>query len=394
MSSVQVINDINKTLHRVLRESFGEDDRDAQIIFGAPSDESSIGGDNTTAGLYVFLYNITEDPFYRNLPNEVRGGEHILSMKPPLGINLYYMLTPFSPTIGGRESLEDIRAHTLIVKAMRALHENGIVNPKYFPHNTVLGRSRVKISPSQINLEELTKIWGSFNKPFKLSICYEISIAWVFPLEPAKELFLVEKPVLEGAPTVGKKKLSLLKARGGDIVRVHSDRIQESADVRPTSVQPGMSISVYGINSRGKKLKVSIDNRELEEKFYRIIDENLIKIKIPTDEKPGIKELSLKSDDQDLNVLIIVEVLASKLPDIQITEIRPESGKSNDLITIYGINFTDDLKVKIGDKEASTLTFVDRAQINVMIPRNLPAGTTTITVRNDTGIASKQFMIQ
>lgn len=393
MSATQAINDINKTLYNVLRESFGLEDQDAQIIFGPPTDESI--SDNTRAGLYVFLYNIVEDPFYKNLPNEIRGGERILSIRPPLGINLYYMLTPFSPSIEGRESLEDIRAHTLIAKAIRAFYENGIVDPRHFPINTILGRSRVKISSTQMNLEEITKIWGTFNKPFRLSMCYEISIAWVSPAEQAKELFLVEKPVLEGAPAVGKRSLSVIKRIGGDIVRVRSDRIGETTttDIRPTAVQPGMALSVFGKNFREKKLIVSINNTDLDESSFRVIDENLLKIKIPPNETAGIKKLSLKADEEEV-MEITFEVLPSEAPQIRIIEVRPDAGESGDLITIYGINFTDDVTVSIGGIDAENITFVDRAQINVMIPDDLQSGPTTITVRNDTGTASKEFVIK
>ena len=390
MSSTQAINDINKTLHRVLRQSFGVDDQDAQIIFGPPTDESS--NDDTKAGLYVFLYNIVEDPFYRNLPNEIRGGEHILSIRPPLGINLYYMLTPFSSSVEGRDSLDDIRAHTLIAKAISAFNENGVVDPKLFPQNTVLGRSQVKISPAHMNLEEITKIWGSFNKPFRLSMCYEVSIAWVTPAERAKELFLVEKPVLEGAPAFRKRSLAVLKIIGGDIVKVHSDRIGEVPDIRPIAVQPGMALSVLGKNFKDKKLRVRIDNTELDERSVRIIDENLLKIKIPPNETAGTKKLSLRADEEEEELIIKFEVLPSET--LRITEVRPEAGEPGDLITIYGINFTDDLKVNVGNIDATSMTFVDRAHVNVMIPENLPAGLTTITVRNEKGTASKQFVIE
>jgi Pvc16 N-terminal domain/IPT/TIG domain len=392
LSSTQAINDINKTLYRVLRESFGVDDQDAQIKFGPPTDESNT--DDTRAGLYVFLYNIVEDPFHRNLPNEIRGGEHILSIRPPLGINLYYMLTPFSPSVEGRESLDDIRAHTLIAKAIRAFNENGVVDPRFFPANTVLGSSQVKISPTQMNLEEITKIWGSFNRPFRLSMCYEVSIAWVTTAEQARELFLVEKPVLEGAPAIGKKSLAVLKIIGGDIVKVHSEKIGEvEADIRPIAVQPGMALSVFGKNFQHKKLRVRIDNTELDEKSFRVIDENLLKIKIPPNETAGIKKLSLKADKEE-DMLITFEVLPSEIPRIRITEIRPEAAESGDLITIYGINFTDDVKVNIGGIDARSMTVVDRAQVNVMIPEDVPTGATTITVRNEKGTASKQFVIE
>jgi hypothetical protein len=389
LSSNQAINDINKTLHTILRQYFGEDDQDAQIIFGPPTDDSI--NDNTRAGMYVFLYNIIEDPFHRNLPDEITGGDHILSKRPPIGINLYYMLTPFSTPIEGRDSLDEIKAHTLIAKAIRAFSENGVLDPKFFPPNTVLGRSRVKLSPIQMNLEEITKIWGSFNKPFKLSMCYEVSIAWVATTEQAKELFLVEKPVLEGAPAFGNRSLAALKIIGGDIVRVHSDHMVEITDIRPIAVQPGMALSVFGKNFQGKKLRVRIDNTELDEKSVRVINENLLKVKIPPGETAGIKKLSLKEEEEE-DMLITFEVLPSETPQIRITEVRPKASKIGDLISIYGINFTKDVTVNVGGENA-TATFVDRAQVNVMIPGGLPAGPTTITVKNPKGTASERFMI-
>jgi hypothetical protein len=392
LSSTQAINDINKTLHTILRQYFGQDDQDAQIIFGPPTDDSI--NDNTRAGMYVFLYNIIEDPFHRNQPNEITGGEHLLSKRPPIGINLYYMLTPFSSAIEGRDSLDEIKSHTLIAKAIRAFNENGVVDSKFFPLNTVLGRSRVKLSPIQMNLEEITKIWGSFNKPFKLSMCYEVSIAWVTTTEQAKELFLVEKPVLEGVPAFVKRSLAALKIIGGDIVRVHSDLMEEVTDIRPIAVQPGMALSVFGKNFQGKKLSVRVDNTELDEKSVRIINENLLKIKIPPNETAGIKKLSLKAEEEEDSMLITFEVLPSETPQIRITEVRPKAGKIGELITIYGINFTNDVTVNIGGIEPTTVTFVDRAQVNVMIPGGLPTGATTITVRNPNGTASERFMIK
>jgi len=393
LSSAQAINDINKTLHTILRQHFGLDDQDAQIIFGPPTDDSS--SDNTKTGMYVFLYNIIEDPFLRNQPNEIAGGEHILSKRPPVGINLYYMLTPFSSPIEGRESLDEIKAHTLIAKAIRGFHENGVVNPKFFPPNTVLGRSKVRISPVQMNLEEITKIWGSFDKPFKLSMCYEVSIAWVTTTEQAKELFLVEEPVLEGVPAFGNRSLAALKIIGGDVVRVHPDQMRESTDIRPIAIQPGMALSVYGKNFQGKKLRVRIDNTELDEKSVRIINENLLKVKIPPNETAGIKKLSLKEEEEEEEgMLITFEVLPSETPQIRITEVRPEAGKIGDVITIYGINFTEDVTVNIGGRNATTLTFVDRTQVNILIPGGLTAGATRITVTNQKGTASKRFIIE
>src|SRR5262249_12267269 len=40
-------------------------------------------------------------------------------------------------------------------------------------------RERIKIAPSDIDLEELSQVWGTFSQPFRLSVSYEVSVAQV-----------------------------------------------------------------------------------------------------------------------------------------------------------------------------------------------------------------------
>jgi len=351
------------------------------------------------------LYNIVEDPFSKNRPDEYRGGNSILSLRPPLAVNLYYMLTPFSLPRGRTtaEPPDPVQAHTMIAQAMRAFYDNGLIDPKYFPANTTLGELQVRISSVQMNLEEITKIWSSFNRPFRLSVCYEVSIVRIQSEEKPKEIHLVEKAgarfesEFEVIPAIGKRNLSKLKDKGWNVISIRPDHMKEDiTDVRPVAVQPGMALSIYGRNFKSKKLIVKVDGRNIDETSFRIIHENLIKVKLPPDEEPGTKKLSLKSDDEeeDGEVVATFEVLPVEPLSITITEIRPDKGLPGDLITVYGINFTEDARVSIGNIEVTTITFVDKAQINIMIPSGVSSGMTSLTVKTDNqGTASKQFRI-
>ena len=142
-----------------------------------------------------------------------------------------------------------------------------------------------------------------------------------------------------------------------------------------------------------KNCELESITRSIDKKSVRVIDENLLKIKIPPNETAGAKKLSLKAEEEE-DILIKFEVLPSETPQITITEIRPEAGESGDLITIYGINFTGDVKVNIGGIDATSLTVVDRSQVNVMIPDGMQAGAVTITVRNEKGTASIPYVIE
>ena len=513
MSSIEIINQVNTTLFNILRESLGESlGPDLNITFGSPADEDG-SGDNAPR-LYVFLYNIMEDAFSKNRRGEYRGGARLFSFKPPLTLNLYYMLTPFSTPRSSTtaDAPQRVQAHTMIALAMQAFYNNGLVNPKYFPANTTLGESQVRISSVQMNLEEITKIWSSFNKPFRLSACYEVSVVQIQSEQTPKEVHVVERAtfptgassaasggVSSGAgggsegefevlPAIGKRNLSKLKDKGWNLSSMRSDHKGDITDVRPVAVQPGMALSIYGRNFKGKKLTVKIEDRNIidgaqieveadkevnqainqgtelnktllrtllksllerllgtpsgvpdatvdaevdraisdgqrinQELFrtllksllgrlvggsFRTITESLIKVKIPPDEKPGTnKKLSLISEEEEEGggrggvvdaaapIIATFEVLPVEPSLMTITEIRPDKGISGDLIAVYGINFTEQAKVSIGDTEVTKVTFVDNTQINIMIPPDLAPAATTLNVKIDQETASKPFRI-
>lgn len=404
MSSIEIINHVNTALFNILRESLRESlGPDLNITFGSPADEEG-SGDNAPR-LYVFLYNIIEDAYTKNRPEEFRGGARLLSFKPPLAVSLYYMLTPYSAPRSSTtaDPPDRVQAHTMIALAMRAFYDNVLISPKYFPANTALQESQVRISSVQMNLEEITKIWSSFNRPFRLSLCFEVSIVQIQSEEKPKEIHLVDKAAarsereFEVVPAMGKRNLSKLKDKGWlNMNTVGADQLGDITDVRPFAVQPGMALSIYGRNFKSKKLIAKIDGRKIDDTSIRIIQENLIKVKIPPDEEPGVKKLSLKSDEegQKEEVAATFEVLSVEPASIKITELRPDRGIIGDLITVYGINFTEPAKISIGNIEVTRLNVVDNAQINIMIPPGLPSGTTTtLTVRTDQGTASKQFRV-
>ncbi len=128
---------------------------------------------------------------------------------------------------------------------------------------------------------------------------------------------------------------------------------------------------------------------------FRVISENSIKVKIPSDEEAGIKKLSLKSEDEEAAAVVVAafEVLPAEPQLITITDVRPDKGISGDLVTVYGINFTEDARVSIGNTEVTKVTFVDNAQINIMIPRGMASAMTKLNVKTHQGTASTQFRI-
>ena len=65
-----------------------------------------------------------------------------------------------------------------------------------------------------MNLEEITKIWSSFNKPFRLSMCYEVSIVNIQSEEPPKEAHVVERAIFSTGDGGSESDFEILPAMG------------------------------------------------------------------------------------------------------------------------------------------------------------------------------------
>ena len=69
--------------------------------------------------------------------------------------------------------------------AMLTLHEHPILNDTHivgFDASTVLSShlrdsyEQIKVTLSSVSVEDLSKIWATINKPYRLSVAYEVSL--------------------------------------------------------------------------------------------------------------------------------------------------------------------------------------------------------------------------
>ena len=145
-----------------------------------------------TSGVNLYLYRVSESPFTKNRPWP---GDRATrpSDQPPLGLTLYYLLTPLGlrPDDGSFMLGDD--AHTMLGVAMRTLHENPVLNDVHLPDfdaDTVLpdfvlnSFEKVKVTLMPTSIEELSKIWATINQPYRLSVAYEVSLVQVTPTAP------------------------------------------------------------------------------------------------------------------------------------------------------------------------------------------------------------------
>ena len=125
--------------------------------------------------MVLFLYEVVQDPMTRNRPplrTDVAGGAQLT--KPPLPLVLRYLLTPFA---GDR-----VTEQRMLARTMQALYDRPIkLGPDLVGDPPPLGLAgtniALKIHLSMLTLEERTRIWYSIQRPYRLSVVYEVRLA-------------------------------------------------------------------------------------------------------------------------------------------------------------------------------------------------------------------------
>ena len=136
----------------------------------------------------VFLYHIAPNAALRNtpMPGQTKPGE---TGHPPLALSLYYLVTAYG------QNNDDSLAHRLLGRVMGALHDHPLLHPEEIRSATqaTLPTSdlhaqveRVRITPQPLNLEEMSKLWATFQTQYRISAAYHVSVVLIESARPAR----------------------------------------------------------------------------------------------------------------------------------------------------------------------------------------------------------------
>jgi len=180
----------------------------------------------------LFLYLTALNPAWRNqdLPRQARPGE---ISTPALALDLYYLLTAYA------ENNNELTSEFLLARAMRAMHDNALLMPADL--SSALAASdlhdqieRVRTTAQPLSLEEMSKLWMTFQTPYRLSVAYQVSVV------------LIES---------SRRKRTALPVRAPNLYLSTFRRpILESID--PQVVLPGDAVTIAGQNLDIDALKV------------------------------------------------------------------------------------------------------------------------------------------
>ncbi len=137
----------------------------------------------------LFLYHVAPDAALRNtpMPGQTKPGE---SGHPPLALSLYYLVTAYG------QNNDDSLSHRLLGRVMGALHDHPLLHPDEI-RNATQGAGlltsdlhtqveRVRITAQPLGLEEMSKLWATFQTQYRISAAYHVSVVLIESTRPAR----------------------------------------------------------------------------------------------------------------------------------------------------------------------------------------------------------------
>jgi hypothetical protein len=174
-----VIADVSATLQAALTSAFQPLDAVAPPI----AEVSDLQGNISTnpARVTIFLFEAVEDPSAKNrarprlVPPPAAPPNLVYSQKPPMALLLRYMFTPWS---GDR-----MTDHRLLGRTLQVFYDDAIVSGLALQGGLSGTNQALKITLSPLTLEERARVWYAIEKPYRLSITYEVRVVNLDPIK-------------------------------------------------------------------------------------------------------------------------------------------------------------------------------------------------------------------
>ncbi|MGI0485211.1 DUF4255 domain-containing protein [Pantanalinema rosaneae CENA516] len=218
MSNHLAIAVVTATFQRILQAAIQEDVYGARVTTVRPN---TLEGGNTETGVNIYLYLITPNPAYRTPDPMTRRPKADLVKRSQVAIDLQYLVSFY----GSEAELEPQR---LYGSALRTLQEGLTLTTDMIretladPTLAFLADSDlvtqiepVRLIPTEISVENLSKIWSVFfQTPYALSCTYKATVLLIDSEEPGQRAL----PVRDRRPVVAPFRQLIIEqvtARGG-----------------------------------------------------------------------------------------------------------------------------------------------------------------------------------
>jgi hypothetical protein len=251
------------------------------LLDNAGINVTTLSPNNVSAGgneqINLFLYGTEINPAFRNdpMPGAVPPGR---PGPPPLALVLRYLITAY-----GDNSI-NFSVHEILGKAMLVLHDNAILtNAQISGLDPEAGLTdqyeKIKITPLPLSLDDMSKLWTSFQSDYRLSVAYEVSVVLI---ESGKDIKSPLPVLKRGEHDQG---ASVLPSPSPEISGFRFPNQKPAANLGDTITLLGENLSGAGITVRFKHPRRT-DPIEKEPEANSSEFELLVKIPDATD--PGV----------------------------------------------------------------------------------------------------------
>ena len=178
MSDSLSIAAVTSTIRSLLARGVSDVMANNSGVTTRPPDRARTGA-SSSEQLNLYLYQTLPNAALRNQDLPL-GGKSGQTGHAPLALDLFYLLTAF-----GRDD-EDLtgNGHQLLGSAMLTLHDHAVLSreeiasaePNSNLHEQV---ERIRITPQALTLDEMSRLWNTFQTQHRLSTAYKVSVVLI-----------------------------------------------------------------------------------------------------------------------------------------------------------------------------------------------------------------------
>lgn len=381
-----VVEAVGRTLASLLMTEMEEP---VPVTISSPGEDygAPVGNDGQELGtsrINLFLYHLKESAHMQNMDwIDMGAGKQIPY---PLSLQLYYMLNIFTP-----DKSSNLDEHRILGDVMRVFHNNPNIAPIYFegtlsPNEPPQGApwEQLQIIHHPLPLDDLAAIWHAINKPYRLSVAYEISAALISPPDYKSrrvrrvDFTNVQASVFRGKPVLDR--LSPERGYCGDLLTLYGERLDS------------------------EHLKIFFNGAIVQPQTAAA---SRITLRAPDNLPPGLYDIEISNAEGSSGLLRFEEIspfIYRLDPEKKYTEDPdfPQDGSGNPVLVIRGGNFLTDLPGVLeliavpngGTAVAFTIASENagRNSIKWQIPTAMRKGRTTLAVRQG-GIRSSNAVV-
>ncbi len=220
MSSPLAIASVTQVLKDLLNDGMIDHDVSGIVngnvaVSALPPDRIDVSPANTDSRLNIFMYQAVPNTGWNNIgfPSRDSRGDRISN--PPLALNLHYLLTAYGAN--------ELHAEILLGYGMQLLHEtpalgrdairtslalpDPVLGGGLPPELLALSTSgladqieQIKITPMVLNIEELSKLWTTFESKYRPTAAYNVSVVLIESKKSTKSALPVRQRLLYVVP--------------------------------------------------------------------------------------------------------------------------------------------------------------------------------------------------